>query len=229
VGRTKEFFKWAGKTVAGKLLGEAFGWKTVAPVLASLWAVASAALLPIVRGTYQMRGWWLATIGGYAAAVTVLVGLFAYRSRKLRRSAFNPVMVQDREHEMEWHLLDNPIHWVRRDLWKETPFVVNQILAGPFHFVERCRDDLYFLVEEDRFEGPKLRPLCPRCDYGNDDSEPLAKPEVVESLRLMALRELQRLHRNGVDLTRTVALKEPYYGTKIVKREAVQSTDFLSE
>jgi hypothetical protein len=82
MGRTKEFFKWAGKTVAGKLLGEAFGWKTVAPVLASLWA---------------------------------------------------------------------------------------------------------------------------------------------------ALRELQRLHRNGVDLTRTVALKEPYYGTKIVKREAVQSTDFLSE
>jgi hypothetical protein len=150
-----------------------------------------------------------------------VMGMVAARPRdqameSTANARFRPVAVEDHEYEMEWQLREDPKNWVHLNLREQTPYFVKQILAGPYHLKKGCRNDLYFQMPEDRFEGPKFRALCPRCDYGNDEFDPPAEQADLNRLRTMALGELQRLHRNGVDLTNTVTLEQPHYGTEMV-------------
>jgi hypothetical protein len=104
---------WILKTAAEKLFGAMFDWKKAAAWF-SMWLVAFAvSARSWLRGSYVVKGWFLAAIFAYAAVLTVIAAAFVYgavqRSRK-----FKEVRVEDPRSGLEWRLLQNPDAWAHK-------------------------------------------------------------------------------------------------------------------
>jgi hypothetical protein len=218
------FLKWVGKTIAEKLLGDVVTPWLILLMSSGTGAAIFGVVVSLLKRPITFQGWAVAAIIGVAVACVVAIGVLArltFRAhRKLRdlEAKFQPVTVEDREMHLEWRLLDNPRNWVNLTIKEIPPELLRKILTGPYHLRDGCREELNFVLEPQKFEGDNYRPICPRCDFGEDVIESVAKEEDLYRIRRLTLRELQRMSRNGAKLSGVVVLEQPLYWARMVQR-----------
>jgi hypothetical protein len=173
-------------------------------------------------------GWEVVTIVAADIVLAAAVAVVWVKFRNLKRIVsevrepinpaqtppFKPIRVDDEKLNLRWTLQERPQSWlkipdIRRGV---TPAYARQILDGPFH--SECGERLGEADVGNLMEPPRLMDKCPGCEkvVFRTAGRTMAYLPDVYQVRAQALMELQRMHRNGVDIAGTrLTLQQPLY------------------
>jgi hypothetical protein len=203
--------------VVEKLTERAFDAVVAVPIVTTAWLALTGALRAFLTRPITLQGWQLAALASALVVLSVVVGVFWWRSRvqdKLARAKpkpFTPIRVDDPRLNLFWMIKKPPREWVENPaLDNAAESYLVRVLDGPFHGDPRCGERLS--VQHRAYSLPdRLYERCQGCgtqlftDHPADDQE-------AYRVRLLALRELCRLHRVGVPIEGpSVVLQQPLY------------------
>lgn len=184
------------RKLANKLIDETVNWKKAAALLSTSLLAFATATLTWLRGSFVLRGWWLAAILTYIVILTLIA--IIHLQQAIRRSRkFRELRVEQPGVGLEWRLRLDPEDWVHTRLEDYSPGFLPDILVGPFHLPDtgECSAEVGFTINS---AGRTLyRPVCSRCqpdEYREclPDSDPIA-----QTARTAVAREIQRIFRTG--------------------------------
>ena len=214
--------------VVGKLTERAFDAVVDVPIVTTAWLALTGALWAFLTRPITLRGWQLAALVSALVVLSVVVGVFWWRSRiqeKLARAKpkpFKPIRVDDPRLNLFWMIKAPPREWVENpvlDTAAESYLVT--VLDGPFHGDLRCGERLS--VQHRAYSLPdRLYEICQGCGTELFTDHPGADQEAYR-VRSLALRELCRLHRVGVPIVGpSVVLQQPLYWNILLPPGAFQ-------
>ena len=184
------------KKIADKLLDEIVDWKKAAALLSTGLLAFAAGTLTWLRGSFVLRGWWLAAILAYVVILSVIAMIYLQQAIQRSRK-FREIRVEEPGVGLEWRLRLDPEDWVHSRLQDYSPRFLLDILSGPFHLLDKgeCSAEVGFVMDSDGRTG--YRPVCSRCqpdEYRErlPDIDPIA-----QTARLAVAREIQRVFRTG--------------------------------
>ncbi len=72
---------------------------------------------------------------------------------------------------MEWVLKEDPQTWKQLDVREMTPYILSQLMDGPYHSAAGCRADVVLLERPEHTGGSTFRVSCMYCDTADEHAE----------------------------------------------------------
>lgn len=120
---------------------------------------------------------------------------------------FKDIRVEDRVLHLEWHIKMDPTKWINdHEIKESTPAWRQSILAGPYHLAKDCGTEMARRWSQ-HYQGYEVLNDCPACRVRTFG------PSAVrhDVLRSETISEIQRMFRNGTELTSPIVLAKPPY------------------
>lgn len=184
------------KKIVDKLLDEIVDWKKAAALLSTGLLAFATATLAWLRGSFVLRGWWLAAILAYVVVLTVIAMIYLQQAIQRSRK-FQEIRVEEPGVGLEWRLRLDPEDCVHTRLQDYSPRFLLDILTGPFHLPDKCEcsAEVGFVVDSDA--RIRYRPVCSRCQPDEYRERLPEIDPIAQTARLAVAREIQRVFRTG--------------------------------
>jgi hypothetical protein len=175
-------------------------WLSTRVEFTRLWALTLIAMCCVVAGLAFVYIWSWRRIN----VVQVATGAASVSTPA--RPKFQRITAVDKRYDLEWHILQPLSKWIDdpATLTSSRAYQIT-VLAGPYHIGDDCRAELATGVHGGMSVFERECPACQKLIFG------YKSPINAWEATTQALRELQRLHRNGTPMTNGVELKQPLY------------------
>jgi hypothetical protein len=225
---------WIAKTVGATALAAGIiAWFT--DWLSKLWAWSTdemvtyriaflivgvvAAALAICVGVLMKRlQRVVARIATVEIKQTQLASISATQPAPTANQPFKARVVTDPRLNIEWHILEDPNRWLGAQIAESSSHAM-RVIAGPYH--SKCKAAFESFQSDDDELQNVISGICPQCltrVFEWDSPRTLTvNGRAVEisnterETRYELLKELQRMARNGIDVTANPTVKNPGY------------------